>query len=126
MRYELKNVYISSYNVSGAGSAAEPPVEVFSIAYTPIEVTYLRDDFDFANAQSANGEPRFEWIEIKAPPKPPSQPLPIVEDIDALAFVGDQNLEPMVGLLLPAVQQVREPSPLPPDETPLWDDFIFG
>lgn len=45
MRYVLEDVLISSYSVSGSGSAAEPvPMEEFSLNYTKISFVYTKSD----------------------------------------------------------------------------------
>ncbi|MEP6067958.1 MAG: hypothetical protein ABJ246_19140 [Paracoccaceae bacterium] len=126
MRYQFENAYLSSYNNSSTGASTEPPTVELTIAYTPIEPTYSRDEFEFFHSGDRTENPNVQSLEIKSPSEPPSQTLPFVEDIDMLALVENPNVDPMAGLLLPAVQQVREPSSLPPDETTIWDDLVFG
>lgn len=46
---------------------------------------------------------------------------------DSFDFIGERDEDETAGLLLPAVQQVREPSTLPPDvEDQSVDSFKFG
>jgi hypothetical protein len=137
MRYELKNVMISSYNTSGASASDEPPTVNLTIAYTPIEVSYSRDELDFKAGDDGSEGPNFQMLEIKRPPKPPSEVLP--DTVDELVFLksGDapsgmadlgietQDPVPLVGLLLPAVQAVYA---IDEAETnvPIWDDFMLA
>ena len=43
-RYELKNVQVVSYNISGSGQAEEVPMEEFSLNFEEIKVTYTECD----------------------------------------------------------------------------------
>jgi hypothetical protein len=126
MRFELNDVVITSYNTSGASASSEPPTVDLTIAYEPIKVSYSRDELDFPAGNGEAEKPNFEWIEIKAPPKPPSQPLPLFDDLDELILIENDGQDPLAGLLLPAVQAagfiVRDDT----RDTPVWDDFIFG
>lgn len=72
-RYELKDVIITSYNTSGskAHAESEPPPVVPTLPYTTIDFDYSRDEFDFVSGGGESEKPKFEWIEIKPPPKPP-------------------------------------------------------
>ena len=42
--YELKNVMVTSYSISGAGQAEEVPMEDFSLNFEEIKVTYTECD----------------------------------------------------------------------------------
>lgn len=42
--YELKNVLVTSYNVSGSGQSEEVPMENFSLNFEEIKVTYTETD----------------------------------------------------------------------------------
>jgi len=42
--YKLKNVMVTSYNVSGSGQSEEPPMEDFSLNFEEIQVTYTEND----------------------------------------------------------------------------------
>jgi len=42
--YELKNVMVTSYNVSGSGQSDEMPVEELSLNFEEIKVTYTEND----------------------------------------------------------------------------------
>lgn len=42
--YELVNVMVTSYNVSGSGQSEEVPMEDFSLNYEEIKVTYTEND----------------------------------------------------------------------------------
>ena len=42
--YELKNVMVSSYNVSGSGQSEDVPVEDWSLNFEEIKVTYTEND----------------------------------------------------------------------------------
>lgn len=57
-RYELKNVQITSYNVSGAGSAEDVPTEDFSLNYEEIKWTYTERDND---SGSEKGKVEASW-----------------------------------------------------------------
>ena len=43
-RYELTNVLVTSYNISGAGQSEAVPVEDFSLNFEEIKVTYTEND----------------------------------------------------------------------------------
>ncbi len=43
-KYELKNVLVTSYNISGAGQAEDVPMEDFSLNFEEIKVTYTEND----------------------------------------------------------------------------------
>lgn len=43
-RYELKNVLVTSYDISGSGQAEEVPMESFSLNFEEIKVTYTETD----------------------------------------------------------------------------------
>ncbi len=124
MRYELKNVAITSFNTSGSGASADLPSEHVTIAYTPIKVSYSHDEFEFTSSEDGVEKPKFEWIEIKAPPKPPSHSL--AENVEDFVFGEDQDLDPLGGLLLPAVQAAHFAAVEDETHVPVWDDFAFG
>ena len=42
--YELTNVMVSSYNISGSGQAEDVPTEDFSLNFEEIKVTYTEND----------------------------------------------------------------------------------
>ena len=42
--YELTNVMVTSYNVSGSGQAEDVPMEDFALNYEEIKVTYTEND----------------------------------------------------------------------------------
>ena len=43
-RYELTNVLVTSYNISGAGQSESVPAEDFSLNFEEIKVTYTEND----------------------------------------------------------------------------------
>ena len=43
-RYEMKNVMVTSYNISGSGQAEDVPSEDFSLNFEEIKVTYTEND----------------------------------------------------------------------------------
>lgn len=43
-KYELKNVLVTSYNISGAGQSESVPMEDFSLNFEEIKVTYTEND----------------------------------------------------------------------------------
>jgi len=42
--YELKNVLVTSYNISGSSQAEDVPTEVFNLNFEEIKVTYTETD----------------------------------------------------------------------------------
>ena len=63
----------------------------------------------------------FEQIKMEYKPLVPSKPS------DSFDFTGERDQDETAGLLLPAVQTVREGSTLPPDEhDQAIDSFQFG
>ena len=56
-RYELKNVLVTSYNVSGAAQSEEVPAEDFSLNFEEIKVTYTEND----NAGKKKGNIEYSW-----------------------------------------------------------------
>ena len=56
-RYELTNVMVTSYNVSGSGQAEDVPVEDFSLNFEEIKVTYTEND----NAGKKKGNVEYSW-----------------------------------------------------------------
>ena len=55
--YELKNVLVTSYDVSGAGQAEEVPMETFSLNFEEIKVTYTEVD----RAGKSKGNVEYTW-----------------------------------------------------------------
>ena len=55
--YELINVMVTSYNVSGSGQAEDVPVEDFSLNYEEIKVTYTEND----SKGSKKGNVEYSW-----------------------------------------------------------------
>ena len=43
-RYELTNVMVTGYNISGSGQAEDVPMEDFSLNFEEIKVTYTEND----------------------------------------------------------------------------------
>jgi len=56
-RYELKNVLVTSYSVSGAAQSEEVPAEDFSLNFEEIKVTYTEND----NAGKKKGNIEYTW-----------------------------------------------------------------
>ncbi len=56
-RYELKNVLVTSYNVSGAAQAEDVPAEDFSLNFEEIKVTYTEND----NKGKKKGNIEYSW-----------------------------------------------------------------
>jgi type VI secretion system secreted protein Hcp len=57
LAYELKNVAISSYHVSGAGQADQVPTDSFSLNFEEIKVTYTEND----NKGKKKGNVEYSW-----------------------------------------------------------------
>ena len=55
--YELKNVQVTSYNISGSGQADDVPMESFSLNFEEIKVTYTEND----NAGKKKGNVEYTW-----------------------------------------------------------------
>ncbi len=55
--YELKNVQIVSYQVSGAGQSEDVPMEEFALNFEEIKVTYTEND----NAGKKKGNIEYTW-----------------------------------------------------------------
>ena len=55
--YELKNVQVTSYDISGHGQSEEVPVENFSLNFEEIKVTYT--EWDSAGKKKGNVE--YTW-----------------------------------------------------------------
>jgi len=55
--YELKNVLVTSYNISGSGQAEEVPTEEFSLNFEEIKVTYTECDAK----GSSKGNIEYSW-----------------------------------------------------------------
>ena len=56
-RYELKNVLVTSYNISGSGQAEDVPMEDFTLNFEEIKVTYTEND----NAGKKKGNIEYSW-----------------------------------------------------------------
>jgi type VI secretion system secreted protein Hcp len=56
-KYELKNVLVTSYNVSGAGQSDDVPSEDFSLNFEEIKVTYTEND----SAGKKKGNIEYSW-----------------------------------------------------------------
>ena len=56
-RYELKNVLVTSYSVSGAAQSEEVPAEDFSLNFEEIKVTYTEND----NKGKKKGNVEYGW-----------------------------------------------------------------
>jgi type VI secretion system secreted protein Hcp len=56
-RYELKNVLVTSYNVSGSGQAEDVPMEDFTLNFEEIKVTYTEND----NTGKKKGNVEYGW-----------------------------------------------------------------
>jgi len=55
--YELKNVQVVSYDISGSGQADDVPMENFSLNFEEIKVTYTEND----NAGKKKGNVEYTW-----------------------------------------------------------------
>jgi type VI secretion system secreted protein Hcp len=55
--YELKNVMVTSYNISGSGQAEDVPTEEFSLNFEEIKVTYTECD----SKGSSKGNVEYSW-----------------------------------------------------------------
>jgi type VI secretion system secreted protein Hcp len=55
--YELKNVMITSYNISGSGQGEEVPMEDFSLNFEEIKVTYTETDRE----GKSKGNVEYSW-----------------------------------------------------------------
>ena len=56
-RYELKNVLVTSYNVSGSGQSEDVPMEDFSLNFEEVKVTYTEND----NKGKSKGNVEYSW-----------------------------------------------------------------
>lgn len=56
-RYELKNVMVTSYSVSGSGQAEDVPMEDMSLNFEEIKVTYTECDSE----GKSKGNVEYEW-----------------------------------------------------------------
>mgnify|MGYP003573668597 FL=1 len=63
-RYELKNVMVTSYDVSGSGQSEEVPVETFSLNFEEIKVTYTEVD----RTGATKGKVEYAWKVEEAEP----------------------------------------------------------
>jgi len=55
--YELKNVLVTSYNISGSGDGSELPIEELALSFAEIKVTYTERD----NAGATLGNVEYSW-----------------------------------------------------------------
>jgi len=55
--YELKNVLVTSYNISGSGQSEDVPTEDFSLNFEEIKVTYTEAD----NTGNSKGNVEYNW-----------------------------------------------------------------
>ena len=55
--YELKNVMVTSYNISGSGQAEDVPTEEFSLNFEEIKVTYTECD----SKGESKGNVEYTW-----------------------------------------------------------------
>jgi len=55
--YELKNVLVTSYDISGSGQAEDVPTENFSLNFEEIKVTYTECD----SAGKSKGNVEYTW-----------------------------------------------------------------
>jgi type VI secretion system Hcp family effector len=55
--YELKNVLVTSYNISGEGQAEAVPTETFSLNFEEVKVTYTECD----NTGKKKGNVEYQW-----------------------------------------------------------------
>ena len=80
-KYEFSDLFVSSFDTSGskADTDPQPTAPVLTIDYTEIRPTYLHGEFVFINGDNANEAPDvdFEWMEVKRPPEPPRDSLPV-------------------------------------------------
>ena len=58
LRYELKNVMITSYSVNGSAQGEDVPMEDFSLNFEEIKVTYTEQDKDTGQAK---GNVEYSW-----------------------------------------------------------------
>ncbi len=96
-KYEFKDLYVPSFDTSGSEANTDPlpTTPILTIDYTEIKPTYLHDEFVFIDGDNVDEAPDrdFDWIEIKRPPQPPSDPLPVWDqegaDESAALFLDD-------------------------------------
>jgi type VI secretion system secreted protein Hcp len=55
--YELKNVLVTSYNISGSGQGEEVPMEDFSLNFEEVKVTYTEADRE----GKSKGNVEYSW-----------------------------------------------------------------
>ena len=55
--YELKNVLVTSYNISGSGQSEDVPMEDFSLNFEEIKVTYTETD----SKGKSKGNVEYSW-----------------------------------------------------------------
>lgn len=56
-RYELKNVMITSYNISGSGQSEDVPMEDFALNFEEIKVTYTETE----SSGKSKGNVEYSW-----------------------------------------------------------------
>ena len=59
-KYELKNVLVTSYNVSGAGQSDDAPAEDFSLNFEEIKVTYT----EYGKDGKKGGNVEYTWLSL--------------------------------------------------------------
>lgn len=62
--YELKNVMVTSYDISGSGQSEDVPTETFSLNFEEIKVTYTEVD----QAGASKGNVEYTWRVEEATP----------------------------------------------------------
>ena len=62
--YELKNVMVTSFDVSGSGQAEDVPMETFSLNFEEVKVTYTECD----RAGKTKGKVEYSWKVEEAEP----------------------------------------------------------
>jgi len=100
-RYEFTDLYIPAFDISGSGDKAtnEPSLPDLTMAYTPIEPTYLRDVFVFTDEieETSAKDSDLDLVGVKDSPEPSNgpwaddgnsrslgteeSPVPIAEDV---------------------------------------------
>jgi hypothetical protein len=81
--YQLKDAYVPSFDTSGSGEdAAEPlPRETLTMDYTRVDFDKGSDEFVFVSDSGGAEKPKFEWIEIVPPRKPPGDYSPYDSEV---------------------------------------------
>lgn len=102
MRYTFKDLYIPSYSTSPARAVDDPPPVQLTLAYEPIKTDDLPDIFVFVPGDAPH-------------------------DTGANDLVAQaSDLDPLAGLLLPAVQAAKFVSNEDAMISPMIDDFVLG